>query len=90
MSVLGRNWRFLAISAGSASLVRGKTDWIRKPLFYPLNYGNNDICDFRFAIADCKRPRRAGVDALVVSFGEAPCEVIMPEGDFHALTVARG
>jgi hypothetical protein len=41
---------------------------IRKPLFYPLNYGNNDICDFRFAIADCKRPRRAGVDALVVSF----------------------
>ena len=40
----------------------------RKPLFYPLNYGNNTICDFRFAIADCKWRRRAGVDALVVSF----------------------
>jgi hypothetical protein len=40
MSVLGRNWRFLTISAGSASLVRGKTGGIRKPLFYPLNYGD--------------------------------------------------
>jgi hypothetical protein len=27
---------------------------LRKPPFYPLNYGNNDIFDFRFAIADCK------------------------------------
>jgi hypothetical protein len=27
----------------------------RKPSFYPLNYGNNDICDFRFATADCKQ-----------------------------------
>jgi hypothetical protein len=26
----------------------------RKPPFYPLNYGNSDICDFRFSIADCK------------------------------------
>ena len=23
-------------------------------MFYPLNYGNSDNCDFRFAIADCK------------------------------------
>jgi hypothetical protein len=30
---------------------------IRKPLFYPLNYGNSDIGDFRFAIADCNRTR---------------------------------
>src|SRR5437764_11424751 len=29
MSVSGRNWRFPTIPAGSASLVRGKTDWIR-------------------------------------------------------------
>src|SRR6266849_2331108 len=43
MSVLDRNWRFLTISAHSASLVRGKTGWIRKPLFCPLNYGNNDL-----------------------------------------------
>jgi hypothetical protein len=21
---------------------------VRKPLFYPLNYGNSDNCDFRF------------------------------------------
>src|SRR5436190_593003 len=35
----------------------------RKPLFYPLNYGNNDICDFRFSIADCKHsPARRGGD----------------------------
>jgi hypothetical protein len=27
----------------------------RKPPFYPLNYGNNGIFDFRFSIADCKR-----------------------------------
>ena len=54
MSVLGRNWRFLTISAGSSSIVRGKTGWIRKPPFYPLNYGNSDICDCRFLIADCK------------------------------------
>ena len=26
----------------------------RKPLFYPLNYGNSDICDFRVSIGDCK------------------------------------
>src|ERR1043166_6232029 len=26
----------------------------RKPPFYPLNYANSDICDFRFSIADCK------------------------------------
>jgi hypothetical protein len=26
----------------------------RKPPFYPLNYGDDDICDFRFAISDCK------------------------------------
>jgi len=23
--------------------------------FYPLNYGNNDHCDFRFSTADCKQ-----------------------------------
>jgi hypothetical protein len=28
---------------------------IRKPPFYPLNYGNSDICDFRFSIAKCKQ-----------------------------------
>jgi hypothetical protein len=28
---------------------------IRKPLFCPLNYGNSDICDFRFSTADCKQ-----------------------------------
>ena len=28
---------------------------LRKPLFYPLNYGNNDIFDCRFSIADCKQ-----------------------------------
>jgi hypothetical protein len=28
---------------------------LRKPPFYPLNYGNKDNCDFRFAIADCKQ-----------------------------------
>src|SRR6267143_2140048 len=27
----------------------------RKPPFYPLNYGNSDICDVRFSIADCKQ-----------------------------------
>src|SRR5437899_7628578 len=32
----------------------------RKPRFYPLNYGNRDICDFRFLIADCKL--RTGAD----------------------------
>ena len=25
------------------------------PSFYPLNYGNSDICDFRFSTADCKQ-----------------------------------
>ncbi len=29
---------------------------LRKPPFYPLNYGNNDIVDFRFLISDCKLP----------------------------------
>src|SRR6266480_4500437 len=29
----------------------------RKPPFYPLNYGNNDIFDFRFSIADCKQQK---------------------------------
>jgi hypothetical protein len=28
---------------------------LSKPLFYALNYGNNDICDFGFSSADCKR-----------------------------------
>jgi hypothetical protein len=28
---------------------------LRKPPFYPLNYGNSDICDFRFSTADCKQ-----------------------------------
>ena len=28
--------------------------FLRKPPFYPLNYGNNDIFDFRFSISDCK------------------------------------
>jgi hypothetical protein len=28
---------------------------LRKPSFYPLNYGDDDICDFRFPIADCKQ-----------------------------------
>src|SRR6266436_5550147 len=40
----------------------------RKPPFYPLNYGNNDIFDFRFSIADCKhvalrRTLEAGIAA---------------------------
>ncbi len=26
----------------------------RKPLFYPLNYGDNEIFDLRFSIADSK------------------------------------
>jgi hypothetical protein len=34
------NRRFLALSADFASLVRGTADRIRKPPFYPLNYGN--------------------------------------------------
>src|SRR5438552_5417975 len=29
---------------------------LRKPLFYPLNYGNSDNSDFRFSAADCKQP----------------------------------
>ena len=28
---------------------------LRKPLFYPLNYGDNNIFDFTFLIADCKQ-----------------------------------
>jgi hypothetical protein len=32
---------------------------LRKPPFYPLNYGDDDICDFRFSIADCKWWTRA-------------------------------
>jgi hypothetical protein len=40
MSLQGRNWRFLAIPADVASLARGKTARIRKPPFYPLNYGD--------------------------------------------------
>src|ERR1041385_996795 len=71
MSVLGRNWRFLTISTGSASLVRGKTEWIRKPPFYPLNYGNNDIGDCRFSSANCKqRTDLTPVGASVASFCE--------------------
>src|SRR6516165_1572961 len=35
-----RNWRFLAVPDDFASLARGKTGWIRKPPFCPLNYGN--------------------------------------------------
>src|SRR2546430_17689163 len=31
----------------------------RKPPFCPLNYGDDDICDFRFPIADCKWWTRA-------------------------------
>jgi hypothetical protein len=62
----------------------------RKPLFYPLNYGNNDICDFRFAIADCKWRRRAGAERWWSHLGEAPCEMIMPEHDSHTLTVCPG
>ena len=36
----------------------------RKPLFYPLNYGNNDIFDFRFQIADCKPGTASGICIL--------------------------
>jgi len=31
--------------------------YLRKPLFYPLNYGDNDILDFRFSIADSNNGR---------------------------------
>jgi hypothetical protein len=68
MSVLGTNWRFLTTSARSASLVRRKTRWIRKPPFYPLNYGNNEIFDSRFSIADWKQyaapPARAAIGKI--------------------------
>jgi hypothetical protein len=37
------------------SRMEGKPFRIRKPSFYPLNYGNNDICNFRFSTADCKQ-----------------------------------
>ena len=30
----------------------------RKPSFYPLNYGDNEIFEFRFANADCPAKRR--------------------------------
>ena len=36
---------------------------IRKPLFYPLNYGNNDIYDFRFSLGDCNQRRTLRVCA---------------------------
>src|SRR6266480_3508999 len=55
MSVLGRNWRVLAIPIAFASLVRGKTGWIRKPPLYPLKYGNSEICNFKFSSASCTR-----------------------------------
>ena len=32
----------------------------RKPPFYPLNYGNKNIFDFRFSIADCKQRKANG------------------------------
>src|SRR6266513_956238 len=48
----------------------------RKPLFYPLNYGNSDNSDFRFSIADCKLCRRVDAGALLVSFfGKALWEI---------------
>jgi hypothetical protein len=28
---------------------------LRKPPFYPLNYGNSDNCDFRFSTGNCKQ-----------------------------------
>src|SRR5205807_6020676 len=60
--------RSIAIPALS---VISKRDWrsrresnphlrFRKPPFYPLNYGNNDIFDFRFSIADCKQQKADG------------------------------
>src|SRR5262249_53810682 len=55
MSFLGRNWRFLTISVGSASLALGKNGRIRKPPFYSLTYGNSENWDFRFLTADCKQ-----------------------------------
>jgi hypothetical protein len=52
MSILGRNLRFLAGPIGFAPLARGKIGWIRKPPFYPLNYGNKQfrILDFGLRI----------------------------------------
>jgi hypothetical protein len=54
MSVLVAKWRFLAISARFASLVRKNTGWIRKLPFCPLNTGAATIAilDFRLLIAN--------------------------------------
>ena len=59
-------------------------------MFYPLNYGNNGICDL-----DLRLPIANGAGVPVQTrwwfhFGEAPCEMIMPEGDSNSLTVCLG
>jgi len=47
--------------------VRGKTGWITKPPFYPLNYGDSDNCDCRFSTANCKqRAQDAECDPAVL------------------------
>jgi hypothetical protein len=40
-------------------------------LFYPLNYGNNDIVDFSFPIADCKQresPTNSFLPGFLIQF----------------------
>src|SRR5438094_1085274 len=46
----------LRIADNVSALLQKRAFYLRKPPFYPLNYGNNDISDFRFSIADCKLP----------------------------------
>jgi hypothetical protein len=43
---------------------RGLARAASNPPFYPLNYGNSDICDFRFSPANCK-PRTSVVCAEI-------------------------
>jgi hypothetical protein len=65
------------LTADDTSEVQQKRRFgIRKPPFYPLNYGNSDNCDCRFSTANCKqrahellgRDCRNETAALVLSY----------------------
>ena len=44
----------------------------RKPSFYPLNYGDDEICEVRFANADCPAPSNETPFAI---FGRDPTHI---------------
>src|SRR5436189_5019228 len=68
MSVSGRNWRFPTIPAGSASLVRAKTDWIRN-LRLSVELPGTATIATSDSIANCKQCSTAVWPADIAATG---------------------